>query len=181
MVYAKKRTGKRVKAYELGGGNAVELELLRACKIVLDGDGNYNLFSSEAVNGSGEIAERGDFFKVDSHGAPYPNKRGWFLENHRHIFGDEYEQLPKVLPIWQVGDAVCPELEFLINAGKLQLNTKSAARYFNAFIWGSRLSAASDAVIVFYEIQRDEHGEISNVDFGLVDRKIFERDYELAL
>lgn len=179
MRYAKKRSGRRVMAYELGGGSAVEAELLSAGKIELKSDGRYSLFSKEAVNGAGELAERGDFFKVDSHGYPYPNKRGWFFENHRHIAGDEYEQIPRAVAIWTVDDPVCAELEFLLSTDRLRLNVDSDARYFNAFVWGSHLSAARNAVVVFYEVNRDASGGICGVDFALVDREIFERDYEI--
>jgi len=94
--YVIKKTGKIVEAFELGLSSAMELKLIEECKIVRKGD-TYELFSQESQSGSGEIASAGDFFKVDKAGYPYPNAREWFLENHRHVEGDKWEQLPKKL------------------------------------------------------------------------------------
>lgn len=55
-------------------------------------DGSYALFSQEAVNGQGQIAQAGDYFKVDTIDGrhfPYPNSREYFLSNHTHLGGDE--------------------------------------------------------------------------------------------
>lgn len=52
--------------------------------------------------------------------------------------------------------------------------------YFNAFLWGSDLSAAEDATIVFYSVSRTESGEITDVDFNFVARPQFENDYRLC-
>ena len=78
----------------------MEATLIREGAIKKRQDGTYELFSQEAVNGTGEIAKAGDYFKVDivdGRHYPYPNSKQFFEENHIHIAGDEYEQKEKPL------------------------------------------------------------------------------------
>jgi hypothetical protein len=125
-------------------------------------NGEYELFSQEAKSGSGEKANAGDFFKVDKAGYPYPNKWDWFLANHRHIDADSYEQLPKPMDAWETTEPVTPEIDFLINHKGLKLSPDTPEQYFGAELWGAWLTAASDAVLVFYSVTRDENGVITD-------------------
>lgn len=172
-----KNKGKIVKAYCLGTNGEVESRLTAEGKIRRREDGMYELFSQEAVNGAGELAKAGDYFKVDSEGMPYPNEKKWFEENHRHIEGDLYEQYPKPLDAWEAGDPVCDAMEFILKEGRLKLNPESEDRYFEAFLWGAVLTAKKDAVLVFYQIDRNEKGTIQDVSFNFVARKEFELTY----
>ncbi len=178
MRKAQKTKKRLVKAYRLGEGSETELALLASGRIRIRDDGKYELFSQEAVNGTGEIASRGDWFKVDGAGFPYPNSRKYFLENHRHVEGDVYEQIPTPLYAWTLEDGMCDEIQYLIDEHGLLIDGSDPRRCFTARLWGSVESAASDAVIVFYEIEYDESGKISDAVFNFVERGEFDRTYE---
>lgn len=179
MRYAVKREGKLVRAWELGAGSAMEQEMIRGGKIRLTHEG-YELYSREAVNGQGQKAKPGDFFKVDAGGYPYPNEREWFRANHRHLQGDEYEQMPKPLAIWEVGDGESELIHWLTDGGRLTIREDDPARYFNARLWGAELSAAKDATVVFYSVDRDAAGKIADVNFNFVACEEFQRTYSLC-
>ena len=180
MKLAQKKS-RVIKAYELGKGTQMEQNLIREGKIIATGD-KYFLFSLEATDGHGEEAACGDFFKVSyfNHELyPYPNAREFFLANHVHLGGDDYRQVTKPLSVWFKGDSFEePEIKFLIDNGKLTLNQQDPERYFRAVLWGAPLTAAEDAVLVCYKVERDGN-KIINVDWGLVNRAIFDRDYDL--
>ena len=183
MRYAVKNKGNLVRAYELGAGSEMEKLLLKEGAICEETDGNYRLFSQEAVNGEGQLAQRGDFFKVDTVDGrhyPYPNRRDWFLENHTPLGDDLYEQHTSPMPIWTKDDPPCDVIDYLLTSGKLQINPLDSAHYFNAQLWGSPLSAAEDAVIVFHKLKQNEDGGITEVSFNFVERQIFERDYTVC-
>ncbi len=183
MRYAVKNKGKIVKAYELGAGTEMEKRLIAEGVIQLAEDGSYRLFSKEAVNGTGQKAKAGDFLTVDVEGEKifaYPNERGWFFENHRHLGGDEYEQVCKPLPIWTKDDPLCKEICFLLGSKQLRIDERNNEKYYNAELWGSLLSAPDDAVIVFYNVERDKDGQIRDISFNFVDKEIFERDYTVC-
>ncbi len=183
MRYAIKKTDKTVKAYCLGENSAMEQALLREGAIRLRPNGLYELFSQEAASGAGELARPGDYFKVDTvegRHYPYPNDQAFFLANHRHIAGDDYQQRSRPVAIWQADEALCPEVQFLLETGRLVLNPNDPARYFNAHLWGAPLSAARDATLVFYSIERDAAGQITDISFNFVARPQFEENYRLC-
>lgn len=182
MRYAVKSKKKIVRAYPLGAGHPMEAALIEEGAIRLLADGSYELFSQEAVNGHGQIAYAGDYFKVDTIDGkhfPYPNSRAFFLENHTPLGGDEYEQANKPLLIWQVGDARSEEVRWLVDTGRLTLKPEDPARYFNAFLWGADLSAAADATLVFYSVDRDGTGAITDISFNFVAKPEFDASYTL--
>ena len=183
MKYAVKNKRNIVKAYCLGEGSEMEQRLVRLGRISLLPDGSYELMSQEAKNGVGQRAEAGDYFKVDLvDGAyfPYPNDRAYFLTNHTHLEGDDYEQKVVPLAIWQWGDDPCDAIKYLMDQGKLTLNHEDKARFFNAFLWGADLIAAQDATVVFYDIRRDPSGAITDVDFNFVVKDEFDRSYTIC-
>lgn len=180
MKYAVKSKRKIVKAYPLGEGHPMEAALIEEGAIRLRDDGSYELFSQEAVNGCGQIAHPGDYFKVDTIDGkhyPYPNTREFFITNHTHLGGDEYEQANKPLQIWQVGDAQSEEVRWLVDNHRMTLKPEDPTHYFNAFLWGADLSAASDATLVFYGVDRDENGVITDISFNFVAKAEFEASY----
>lgn len=180
MKYAVKSKKKIVKAYPLGAGHPMEAALIAEGAIRLLPDGSYELFSQEAVNGVGQKALPGDYFKVDTVDGrhyPYPNKRDFFMANHTHLGGDDYEQASKPLQIWQATDGLCEEIRWLVDTGRLTLKPDTPERYFNAFLWGTDLSAAMDATLVFYRVDRDENGAITDIEFNFVERTMFESTY----
>ena len=83
-------------AWKLGDGTAKEDELLSAGRIRVTPDGNYRIMSQESEETGGELAIAGDYFKIDSAGYPYPNKREWFNENHIRISEDLYIQKSRI-------------------------------------------------------------------------------------
>ena len=83
-----------MKAYRLGDESPVLDDLERRGLLLRRNDGAWEIFSREAVNGSGQLAKTGDYLKLDGDGCPYPNDAAFFAENHRPLGGDEYEQLP---------------------------------------------------------------------------------------
>lgn len=183
MKYAVKSKKKIVKAYPLGAGHPMEAALIAEGAIRLRPDGTYELFSQEAANGCGQIARPGDYFKVDTIDGrhfPYPNSREFFLENHTHLEGDTYEQANKPLMVWQAADAPTPELRWLVETGRLTLKPQEPDRYFNAFLWGADLSAAADATLVFYSVDRDENGAITDISFNFVAKPEFDASYVMV-
>lgn len=176
-----KKEGKVIKAYELGKETAMEIKLIEEGKIIKKSNQIYEIFSQEAINGRGEMAKRGDFFKLDSSGIPYPNSREFFFKNHRLVNRekDEYVQNVKPVQYYMAEDGVTEELKFLVEKKGLMIDKKSDDRYYTAFLWGSDLSAAKDAIIMFYCIDRDKKGEIVDIDYNFVEKDEFERIYKV--
>ncbi len=171
---------KIVKAYQLGCGNPMEELLLKEGAIKKLEDGSYELFSQEAVNGKGQAAKPGDYFKVDEIDGkhyPYPNEKEWFESRHKHLSGDEYEQQPEPLPIWTKGEEISEEIQFLLDTGKLELKPENPKAFFNAFLWGAPLSAADDATLILYSVEREESGAIKDVTFNFVAKDFFDENY----
>ena len=176
--YAVKKITKR-QAWELGAGSDKEQEMIRAGKIVAFPGGIYEVFSLEATEGKGEVANAGDFFTVDFRGFPSPSKRSWFLENHKHLEGDWYLQDAKPLLIWSKDEPESEEIRYLTDNGRLHINEDDPGHYYSAELWGSVETAPFDAVIVFYSVDRDSEGKICKVDFNFVDRVYFEDNYKV--
>ena len=178
MPYAIK-TNNRIQAWELGSGSAMEQEMIRRGKIVPRPDGAWEIFSQEATEGSGQVAQTGDFFKVDEKGFPYPNARDYFLENHEPLGNDWYLQKTRPLKIWRKEDPDCEELRFLLDRGILSLHPETPKRYFSAFLWGTKETAPSDAVLVFFHVERDAEGGIAGIEFNFVVRDYFDLYYRV--
>lgn len=175
MRRIKKKEGKIVKAYCLGEDHPVIDGLIREGKLRPTADGCWKVFSQESSEG--ELAKPGDYIKLDSSGVPYPNSRAFFLENHRHTGGDDYEQIPRWLNAWRLGDEMCPEIRFLIEYRELVIDEGSEDACFRAPLWGDMLSAAKDAVIVFYELEYGSSHEVVKADFNFVARDEFDKTY----
>lgn len=176
-----KKQGKIVEAYRLGEESEPVRRLIQEGKIVEKDQGIFEVFSQEAVNTSGEIAYPGDYIKVDSSGAPYPVKSDFFLKNHRRLDGIRYEQIPVPLDAWTSDQEMCEEINYLIKEKGLMIDETSEDKYFTAPLWGTMLSAARDAVIVFYEIKRDNKGLIRDIDFNFVQHEEFEKTYHVCM
>lgn len=168
-----------VQAYRLGDESNVVDGLTAEGEIRLRGDGSFEVYSQEAKGTSGEIAHAGDYIKLDSSGMPYPNSAEFFEENHRHITGAFYEQRSNEVSVWMHGEPVGEEIQYLMENKGLTLHEDDPDRYFQAPLWGTGLSAAKDAVIVFYRIDRDEGGRIRDAEFNFVAGDEFAKTYEL--
>lgn len=182
MIKVMKNHGKTVSAYCLGENSEEMLQLIKERKVIPLPDNRFEVKSSETISNKsahGEIAKAGDFIKVDSIGNPYPNCAEWFYQNHRHIAGNEYEQIPKKLNAWTINEKMCREVEFLIQKKGLVINEKDRLNYFSAPLWGTIETAARDAVVVFYGITYTESGEIVDADFNFVKRTEFDKTYHI--
>ena len=179
MLKAVKKEHRFVKAYRLSDRGDMIETLIREGRIKERDDGNFEVFSREAVHGIGEVAAPDDFIKLDSEGYPYPNSAEFFLSNHIKVDGTTYEQIPRPIDIWTAQEPVCEEILFLIKEKGLVINESDPDRYFNAHLWGSDLSAGKDAIIAFYSLERNEQGDILDVDYNFIDRNEFDRIYRL--
>lgn len=169
----------RVNAYRLGEQSEGLDRLIKEGLVSQSDDGTFEVHTMETKDEKGETAHAGDYVKLDAAGRPYPNKAEFFEKNHRHIDGDQYEQFPKDREVWMMGDAMCPEVEFLIEQGRLELHKEDPEHYFKGTGWGTKLTASSDAALVFYEIKRNAGGNVVDAEFNFVDRDTFEETYEL--
>lgn len=174
-MLVKKKTGKQVEAYQLGKDSAKEKDMIGSGRIRPLDDGSYEVFSQEAVNGKGEHAQVGDYFKIDNAGFPYPNSKEYFEREHRKIGEDLYEQIPKELQAWSLKEGETPEIRFLKENRGLVISED----HMEAPLWGSILSADPDAVIVYYSVQKNLEGEIQDIDFNFVARNEFEKTYDV--
>lgn len=175
-----KKTEKEVLVYKLNSECDVLDRLMQEGKLKRKEDGTFEVFSREAMNGTGELAYAEDYIKIDNGGFPYPNSAKFFEENHRHIEGNRYVQIPKLLDAWFASEGMCPEIQFLIEHKGLVIRESLPEKYFEAPLWGTILSAAKDAVIVFYELKRDCDGTILDADFNFVAREEFDRTYDIV-
>ena len=178
MTFAIK-TVTRVQAWELGAGSDKEKEMIHCGKIVAHPNGVFELYTQEATEGKGQMAKAGDFFKIDNRGCPCPNDREFFLQNHQHIKDDWYRQIAKPLRIWRLGDPECEELIFLLKNGILSIHPEDKQHCYSASLWGTTETAAVDATIVFYSVERDQEGKINAVDFNFVDADFFRTHYQI--
>lgn len=182
MNYAIKNKKKLVHACRLGDGSAMERQLIQEGAIRRLPDGSYELFSQEATQGKGELALPGDYFKVDTvegHHYPYPNSKQFFEANHTLLDAaqDLYEQQPKPLQVWQKGDDMCPEIQFLLDTGRLQICPEDPERYFQAELFGAPLSTSDRGTVVFYSMVRNLDGTVKDAGFNLVSEKDFAASY----
>ena len=175
-----KNKGTITEAYQLGKESPVIKSLMDDGKIKNLGDGRYEIYSQEAVScDGGEIAAAGDWVKIDASGFPYPNSEDFFKANHRHINGNTFEQLPKPLSAWDSKLPICPEILFLMEKKGLIINEDSSDRQYEAELWGTKETAAEDAMIVFYSISYDETGKVIDADYNFVGRREFEKTYSM--
>lgn len=182
MLKIVKKQGKIVQAYRLGNEHPVLNELIAANKIKKVDECTYEVFSQEAAkaaSGHGQLAGAGDWVRVDGAGFPYPCKNDWFQENLRHVAGDDYEQIPKVLSAWTADQEICPEVKFLIQKKGLVLDDDNPDMYFKAILWGNPEAAAKDAVLVFYNIIYASDGSVQDAEYNFVEKREFDRTYEV--
>lgn len=169
-----------IQAWRLGAGTIKEKELITKKAIILRADGNYELFSREAIGKTGEIAKAGDYFKVDSNGYPYPNEKLTFETMHEYVDADWYRQKTPVLFAWTIDQPINDVMQYLFNMGLVVLHNHDPAHFYSAHLWGTEETAAKDDVIIFYSVQRDEKGGILKIDFNFVEKKEFDKTYHIV-
>ena len=178
MAYAVKESS-RIRAWELGAGSATEQEMIRCGKIVARPGGIFEIFSREAAGKTGQVAAAGDFFKVDDYGFPHPWKRAAFLQQHLFLEGDWYQEAARRVKIWRLADPVCEEIRFLLDHDILRIKPDDPERCFTALIWGTEETAASDAVVVIFDADRDTEGRVTGVHFNFVEIGYFNKHYRV--
>ncbi len=176
---AVKKHGKKVLAWRLGDGSAMEKDLIDKGLIRVLPDGKYELFSLESQSGSGQIAEKGWYFKVDSNGNPYPNREDFFVSHHLHLEGDSYEQIPSPVVYWEKGLPMPETVRYLFDSGKVRVNENDPDRYFTTFLWGAPLSTGVDGKIVIYSVQKGEDGSITDIDYAFISADEFALTYDI--
>lgn len=177
--YIIKNIGEMVKVCRLGWSSEMEQKLIEEGKIRLCNGrvSIYEIFSQNNKAGHGEIARAGDFIKIDEDGYPYPNRLEVFLENHRHINGDTWEQLPKPLIAWESYDEVTPEVQFLIDNKRLMFDAGKNEKFFVAHIKGTWVTAAVNAILIFYSVSYNEDGSIADAEFDFIAPEEFKENY----
>ena len=167
-----------IHALRLGDRTVEEVRLLEEGKLQIAPDGTYRVFSLEVRNGEGEIAQPGDYVKFSSDGWPYPNSKAYFEANHHPLGDGWYQQIPHSLPTWTVEDGIIPEIAFLQQSKGLSFHPETPEAYFSAPLWGTTLTAAKDAVILFYNVHRDEDGRILDIEFNFIAKHEFDLTYD---
>lgn len=176
MAIAVKKHGKVRHAWRLGDGCPMEKKLTAEGMIIPQQDGTYRLRSQEVADGDeGQLARKGDWFLLGDKGYPYPNEAEWFASHHRHVEGDLYEQIPSPCAIWRYGDPMFDGVEYVVSNGLLTIKDGQ----YEAVLWGTLEHAPLSHVVVFYSINRDANGDVTAVDFNLVDGEEFEKNYEI--
>ena len=174
----RKRAAGPVTACCLGKSSPLERELIARGQVIPLAEGGFRVRTRESGENEGELAAVGDFVKLDGGGYPYPVRRESFLRTHRRT-EEGFTAIPRLLEAWAVGQPRPEALDWLLEQGRLSLNEAEPQRYFSAELWGTRLCAPKDAVLVFYQIDRDGQGQISDADFNFVVREEFEAAYEI--
>lgn len=178
-MYVQKKS-RLIAAWRLGDGTAKEREMIAQGKIVKRADGVYEIASREAEGGVGQIARAGDYFKIDLGGYPYPNAKRTFEATHTHDHGDLYIQQTPPLPAWVYGQPMTDEVQYLLDGNIVKINADDPARFYTARLWGTTEYAARDAVIIFYRVERDGDGKITDAEFNFVERSEFEKTYRVV-
>lgn len=180
----RKKEANRVRAFRLGEEGNMVKSLMEQGRIRKRGTG-YEVLSREALNGNqpGEKAEADDYIKLDEGGYPYPNKKDYFLKNHRLLEADNYEQLPQTLIAWKADmddDTLCEEMRFLMKEKGLVIHPDNPGEFLSAPLWGTILTADRDAVVIFYRIDRDNSDNITDVDFNFCAWEEFQKTYDIV-
>lgn len=164
------------RAFCLGQDHKAEQELCGKGLLRKTAPGQWEVLTREA-RVQGEAARDGDFVKLDSIGMPYPVKRDFFLANHVPQEDGTWLQKSRPLRMWCRDEAPCKELQFLLEQNLLEYCPAQPESAFRAFLFGTRQTAAADAVIVFDAVEHDADGQLCRVDFHFVARDEFEKTY----
>lgn len=162
----------------LGENSPLERELLDNGLLRLRPEGGYEVFSQEVAGFTGERAEAGDYVKVDSSGKPYPNKRDFFLNHHELREGNWY-QIPQPMEAWELSMPENEAVRFMVEKKGLRIDESDPAHTFRAALWGTELTAAHDAVILYHKVRYAPDGGIEGLSFRFIARDEFEKTYQV--
>lgn len=62
-------------------------------------------------------------------------------------------------------------------SARIRLDTQNPEKYFGAHLWGADTSAAKDATLIFYNVDRDVEDKITDISFHFVAKPEFEASY----
>lgn len=139
-------------------------------------DGRYKIFSSEAPEG--QVCEAGDYIKEDAEGNIYPNHADFFLKHHRKNKNGGFDQIDEPLWAWMYGEPESEEIVFLKENKGLVLSEDNFKEYYTAPLWGTTEKADRNAVLIFYNIVRDDAYRITDIDYNFVSRDVFNKSYK---
>ncbi len=176
---AVKINGRPVTAFRLGDGSESERHLIGLGLLKQGPEDSWQVFSRETDGRCGERARAGDYIKLDGSGSPYPVRRDWFDRNHFQGADGALYQRSVPLLFWKAGLPIREELQFLLDTGRLSLHQEDRTRYFQARLWDADLSAASDAALLFYNLERSPNGELTDARFNFVAGDEFDAAYAL--
>ncbi len=182
MYRIMKKKGNTVWAYQLNQNHPVLSQLMSEGKLRKKEEGLYEVMSQEAFLGEsnrGQLVREDDYIKINEDGYPYPNESEFFEKNHHHIAGDCYEQIPREYAAWDLCEPMCEEVVYLMREKGLVIDRKDPERCFTARLWDTVESAPEDAVIIFYDIFRDDSGKILDIRYNFIIRKEFENTYQI--
>lgn len=177
MFRIKKKEGILAEAYCLGSEDGKLGSLMGSGEVVKREDGKYLVKTLEAPDG--EVCDAGSYIKIDSDGSIHPNTAEFFTSNHRHVQGNQYEQITKPLWAWMYGEPESEEIRFLTQHKGLVLNDRNKKEYYSAPLWGSMEKADRDAILVMYRITRDAGDAITDIEFNFVSRDVFYKTYRI--
>ena len=177
MFRIKKKEGILAEAYCLGSEDGKLGSLMGSGEVVKREDGKYLVKTLEAPDG--EVCDAGSYIKIDSDGSIHPNTAEFFTSNHRHVQGNQYEQITRPLWAWMYGEPESEEIRFLTQHKGLVLNDRNKKEYYSAPLWGSMEKADMDAILVMYRITRDAGDAITDIEFNFVSRDVFYKTYRI--
>ena len=110
----------------------------------------------------------------------YPHWNDWRWQMRSRIA--DAEQLSRWIP---VSDRLRQEIEACTARFRMAvtpyylslIDPEDPERYFGAVLFGAPLTAARNAVLLFYRIGYAEDGSVEDADFNFVERGEFERTY----
>lgn len=176
-MIVKKREKKLVTAVCLGTGHPLEQQLAREGKLRKISENAYLIFTRESSS-LGEIAEAGDYVKLDQGGMPYPNEKDYFEANHVAAEAEgSYYQIPQELEAWYAREPENDTIRFLRENEMLRIDKDDPERFFSAFLWGAEQTAPQDAVVIFDSVTRDGNGTVTAVEFHFIVREEFNAAY----
>ena len=176
-----KNKSEMVKACRLGGmPSEMELKLMDEGKIKLCNGrvSIYEVFSQKSKEGSGERARAGDFVKIDKDGYPAVVRMEEFLNNHRKVKDDIWEEIPEPILAWEKQDKVIPEMQFLIDKKKLMFDATDPKKFFVVLVNQKRITASEDAILIFFNIKYNSDGAVVDTDIEFVEKEDFESNYQ---
>lgn len=167
-----------ITAFCLGEDSPLERSLIESGRLRRGSGDQWEVFTQECAGGSGQFVYNGDYIKFDAQGFPYPNRRDFFLSKHQSLGGNQFMQISEPLQAWQFGEPISEEMRYLLDHDLLHLHRDDPEHYFQCHQWNTDLSASIDAVVVFYQVDRDDNG-ISAIHFNFVKRSIFDISYQI--